>query len=59
MFRPRSHNLRSALHWFTPAGYDLDGTVLRQRSEPNALTLRNSGDDPLSVADRAGRSRSI
>ena len=46
--------LRSALTLLSQAGYDLDGTVLRQRVDQGAPHLRNSGDDARSGTDRAG-----
>ena len=48
--------LRNALTLLSAAGYDLDGTVLRQRSTKTPLDLRNPGDDARSGADRAGLS---
>ena len=48
--------LRSALKLLSEAGYELDGTVLRQACDQNPLHLRNPGDDARSGADRAGLS---
>ena len=45
--------LRSALSLLSQAGYDLDGTVLRQRATKAPLSLRNPGDDARRRADRA------
>ncbi len=46
--------LRAALNLLSQAGYDLDGTVLRQRYDQGSPHLRNHGDDARPGAHRAG-----